>query len=358
MQVLIVKKNEAGQRLDKLLAKYMSKAPKSFFYKMLRKKNITLNGKKAEGSEKLQEQDEIRLFLSDETIAGFQEQGSSYVEKQTKAGVGDGTHMVNSSRSSLPVKQQKLPPLSVLYEDDDVLLLNKAAGVLSQKAAAEDISLVEQLTEYLLENGALTKEELISFRPGVCNRLDRNTSGLVIAGKSLLGLQVMSELLKERTVHKFYRTIVAGEMKKGNRLSGYLYKDEKKNQVLVFENAEEAKKQGICLEQLSKIETAYIPVTTKQGYTLLEVELITGKTHQIRAHLASIGHPIVGDTKYGNAKVNAELQKATGLRYQLLHAYRLEFPVLKEACNALSEKKVIAPLPKQFIKTAEYLKLL
>ena len=350
MQILIVKKNEAGQRLDKLLAKYMSKAPKSFFYKMLRKKNITLNGKKAEGSEKLQEQDEIRLFLSDETIAGFQEQNRVLAEKQTKAA---------ERGQKLPLaNKQKLPALSVLYEDDDVLLLNKAAGVLSQKAAAEDVSLVEQLTEYLLEKGAITKEELISFRPGVCNRLDRNTSGLVIAGKSLLGLQVMSELLKERTVHKFYRTIVAGEMKNGKKLSGYLYKDEKKNQVFVFATLEEAKKQGACMEQLSKIETAYMPIAKGQGYTLLEVELITGKTHQIRAHLASIGHPIVGDTKYGNAKVNAELQKATGLRYQLLHAYRLVFPVLKEACQALSEKEIIAPLPKQFEKTAKYLQLL
>ena len=345
MKVLIVTKNEAGQRLDKLLAKYMSKAPKSFFYKMLRKKNITLNGKKAEGSEKLQEKDEIRLFLSDETIEGFQEASTVIAEKATEQNVGAGK------------VQKKLPALHILYEDEDIILLNKAAGVLSQKASADDISLVEQLTGYLLETGALTKQQLESFRPGVCNRLDRNTSGLVIAGKSLPGLQVMSELLKERTVHKFYRTIVAGEMKAGKRLSGYLYKDEAKNQVFVFQTLEEAKKKGICEELLSKIETAYRPVVVMQGYTLLEVELITGKTHQIRAHLASIGHPIVGDTKYGNAKINQELQKATGLRYQLLHAYRLVFPVLNGTGSALSEKEVIAPLPKQFIKTAAYLRL-
>lgn len=345
MQVLIVTKNEAGQRLDKLLAKYMSKAPKSFFYKMLRKKNITLNGKKAEGSEKLQEKDEIRLFLSDETIAGFQEAHSVVTGKSKEQTVETGK------------QKKKLPALHILYEDEDVILLNKAAGVLSQKASADDISLVEQLMEYLLETGAITEQELVSFRPGVCNRLDRNTSGLVIAGKSLPGLQVMSELLKERTVHKFYRTIVAGEMKAGKRLSGYLYKDETKNQVFVFASLVEAKKQGIREDLLSKIETAYKPVVVMQGYTLLEVELITGKTHQIRAHLASIGHPIVGDTKYGNAKINQELLKATGLRYQLLHAYRLVFPVLKGTGRALSEKEMIAPLPKQFIKTAEYLKL-
>lgn len=345
MQVLIVTKNEAGQRLDKLLAKYMSKAPKSFFYKMLRKKNITLNGKKAEGCEKLQEKDEIRLFLSDETIAGFQEPHALVAEKSNKPIQG------------IQKKQQKLPALSVLYEDDDIILLNKPVGVLSQKAAADDISLVEQLTDYLLETGAITEQALVSFRPGVCNRLDRNTSGLVIAGKSLPGLQKMSELLKERTVHKFYRTIVVGEMKAGERIFGYLYKDEAKNQVFVFHSLKEAKQQGIREELLAKIETAYKPVVVRQGYTLLEVELITGKTHQIRAHLASIGHPIVGDTKYGNAKINQELQKTTGLHHQLLHAYRLVFPILQEVGSALSQKEIKAPLPKQFIKTAEYLQL-
>ena len=334
MQIVVVTKNEAGQRLDKWLAKYMNKAPKSFFYKMLRKKNIILNGKKAEGSEKLQENDEIRLFLSEETIQGFQE---TYIAPKQKKG--------------------NLPPISVLYEDEDIILLNKAVGVLSQKAEKEDISLVEQLIEYLLQTSAITEATLTSFRPGVCNRLDRNTSGIVVAGKSLAGLQKMSELLKERTLHKYYRTIVCGEMKNGQRLKGYLYKNERTNQVTIFSSEELAKKQGIKLTELSQIETAYQPISIKNGYTLLEVELITGKTHQIRAHLSSIGYPIVGDTKYGNQKVNQELQKKVGLRHQLLHAYRLQFPILKGVGSAVSEKEVIAPLPAQFVKVKSTLGL-
>ena len=163
MQEIIVTANEAGQRFDKLLAKYLNEAPKSFLYKMLRKKNIVLNGKKATGNEKLEVGDHIKLFLSDETIEKF---------------------------SKIKV-QRTNQVLNFVYEDDNILIINKPVGMLSQKAEAKDESLVEHIITYLLESGQMTEEELRKFKPSICNRLDRNTSGLVVAGKSLIGLQKM-----------------------------------------------------------------------------------------------------------------------------------------------------------------------
>lgn len=317
MKVLTVKENEAGQRLDKLLAKYMDKAPKSFFYKMLRKKNITLNGKKAEGNERLQAGDEIKLFLSEETIDGF------------------------STRRQKPAVSHAR--LDIIYEDAHILLINKPAGLLSQKANPGDISLVEHLTAYLCESGQLTEEDLRSFRPGICNRLDRNTSGLVAAGKSLAGLQAMNELFKERELHKYYRCIVSGTLSEKKRIEGWLLKDERSNQVQIYRE-QKPDALPVCTE--------YIPLRALtiggKPYTYLEVNLLTGRSHQIRAHLASIGHPLIGDTKYGDAAVNAFFRKQYGLSFQLLHAYRLEFPRLSGPLEQLSEKQFIAPLPKLF----------
>ena len=185
MKQFTVTQAEAGQRLDKFLGKYLNKAPKSFLYKMMRKKNITLNGKKAAGSEKLVSGDEIKLFFSDETIEKF-------------------------SELQLPKAQGKL---SVIYEDEHILLVNKPEGILSQKAEADDISMVEEAQRYLLNNGAVTEESLRTFRPSVVNRLDRNTSGILAVGKDLAGAQELSRLFKERSLHKYYYCLVKGEEK-------------------------------------------------------------------------------------------------------------------------------------------------
>lgn len=313
MQEIIVTANEAGQRFDKLLAKYLNEAPKSFLYKMLRKKNIVLNGKKATGNEKLVVGDRIQLYLSDETVDKF----SKTEFKRTKK------------------------VLDIIYEDEHILLINKPVGMLSQKADAGDESLVEHVITYLLESGQLMETDLRKFRPSICNRLDRNTSGLVVAGKSLIGLQKMGELFKERSMKKYYRCLVVGEIKEKQYIKGFLKKDEITNKVTVFETE---------TKDSLPIETEYEPIWTNGFCTLLEVHLITGRTHQIRAHLASQKHPIIGDYKYGNRKVNDDYKAKYRLESQLLHAYRLELPELTNPFENISKKQFVAPLHKLFDK--------
>ena len=316
----MIEKNEAGQRLDKFLAKYMNEASKSFFYKMMRKKNITLNGKKCEGNEKLAEGDVVKLFLAEDTIEKF---------------------------SSVQVQEVKKVDLDILYEDDEIILVNKPAGMLSQKAKETDESLVEYLIDYLLGSGKLTESGLRAFRPSVCNRLDRNTSGIVAAGKSLAGLQMLSGVFKDRSIHKYYQCLVSGEIRDVKTVDGWLLKDEKKNQVRILTDVEAKRFEGKGGdEEPKRIRTKYEPIATDGRFTLLKVTLLTGRSHQIRAHLASLGHPIVGDSKYGGvSKVNPS---GRTVKYQLLHSYRLEFPKLAEPFVYLSGRVFEAPLPGYF----------
>lgn len=312
MRQVTISGKEAGQRLDKWLAKYMAKAPKSFFYKMMRKKNIVVNGKKVQGNEKLDAGDQISLYLSDETIRQFQEQRTLHGKKKK---------------------------LDIVYEDDQILLVNKPVGMLSQKAEAKDFSLNEYIILYLLDKKELTQEELARFQPSICNRLDRNTTGIVAAGKTIAGLQMLSEIFKDRTVHKYYHCIVKGQIREEKKLEGYLKKEPEKNQVYIeAEPSEDAA--WIC--------TRYRPLKIFSWCTYLEVELITGRSHQIRAHLASQGHPLFGDTKYGDAKLNRMCREKYQLNHQLLHCARLEMPQLEGSFAELSGKVFTAALPAQF----------
>lgn len=396
MVILEIANNHAGQRLDKFLGKYLPHAPVAFFYKMLRKKNITLNGKKAEGREILALGDQVTLWLAEETILKF----GGYLPGQGEKAVSAVTQMSKPSQTDAAKPPDKaggvdvalyrraykqLRGITLLYEDSHVLILNKPAGVLTQQAKAGDLSLNEWMIGYLLESRALQPEELRLFRPSVCNRLDRNTSGLVLCGKSLAGSQALSELIRTRSVRKFYRTICLGmpgatepdpgaeiqnvqqnTVEERNHVStqnpaylqihGYLRKDSRTNQV------------AVCQQGPGElIQTAYLPLAcyklqvkedagkhsrdsrlkTAESlcFTELEVELITGKTHQIRAHLASIGHPLIGDGKYGDPRINQLFRQRFGLSWQLLHAQRLEFPPLEGALAALSGRQIQAPLP-------------
>jgi len=321
--LLLVKtnKNDAGQRLDKFLGKLLNEAPKSFIYKMLRKKNITLNGKKASGNEILALEDEIKLFLADETIAKFQ----------------------SVKKVSYPTTN-----LEIIYEDDDVIFLNKPAGMLSQRADDGSASMVEYLIGYLLKSGNISESDLERFSPSVCNRLDRNTSGLIAAGKSLSGLQFLSEQFKNRTMKKYYLALVNGKITEAKNIQGVLTKDTKTNKVMIqkYPNTNRS------IHQEGFIMTGYEPLCGNDHITLLKVHLITGKTHQIRAHLASIGHPIIGDPKYGNNNINRYFHQNYGLKYQLLHSYELYFPMysLTESYKYLEGKELRAQLPDYFEK--------
>ena len=318
MQELHVTENEAGQRLDKLLAKFLNQAPKSFLYKMMRKKNIVLNGKKCTGNEKLKQGDSIKLFFSDETIEKF------------------------SAGTYVTPKKEKINMLPIIYEDEQVLLMNKPVGVLSQKAKDSDVSAVEILINYLMETDQLSKEQFRTFHPSICNRLDRNTSGILVAGKTLPALQEMNRFFKERTIAKYYRCLVKGRVIKNEEyIKGYLVKDQKTNKVSITKKKTE---EGV------PIETEYCVIQSNAEVSLLEVHLITGKTHQIRAHLASIGHPIIGDYKYGDKQINEMYRQAYGLKSQLLHAYRLEMPSSNGSLAYLNDKKFVAELPDKFIK--------
>ena len=311
MRQLTVHKNDENQRLDKYLKKYLKEAPGSFIYKMLRKKNIVLNGKKADGTEKLSAGDEIKLFFAEETLQKF-------------------TGEAAAAAVTFPQKE-----LDILFEDEDILIINKPAGELSQKAEAKDVSMNEYALGYLQKCGAVTEESLKVFKPSVCNRLDRNTSGILIVAKTYQGAREFGEALQKRSVRKFYRCIVKGDVKKSETIDGYLYKDEKTNKVQIFQE----KREGA-----SEIHTAYRPVKRERGLTLLEVHLITGRTHQIRAHLSSIGHSILGDPKYGDRKLSEKYQ----VNYQLLHACRLELDGFTGDFAKYNGKVITAKVPEIF----------
>ena len=317
MRQFTVTEREAGQRLDKYLHKLLPAAPSSFFYKMLRKKNITLNGKKAEGKEKLGAGDLLTLYLSDDTLNTFGREVSSQYEDAYK----------------------KLKGIQAVYENTHILIMNKPAGILSQKAATEDLSLNEWMIGYLMAKGEWAPDSSAAFKPSVCNRLDRNTSGLVLGAKSITGSQMISLLLKERRIRKFYRMIVKGHVTHEEVLEGYLVKDEDSNTVHL------ADKQT---KDASYSKTRYYPLKQFPDRTLVEAELITGKTHQIRIHLAESGHPLLGDYKYGDKSFNEKYKRLHHIHSQLLYACRLEFPEMEAPFEELSKKVIEVPAPKEF----------
>lgn len=341
MRQLQIQAAEEGQRLDKYLSRYMPEAPKSFFYKMLRKKNITCNKKKCDGSEKLNAGDSIELFLAEDTIEKFRGNGSQALSEKNASSA-------NYNKEAFPTISKK----SIIYEDDDILLINKAAGELSQKASPSDISLVEKVIGYALSTGKLTKEQLAVCKPSVCNRLDRNTSGLIAAGLSIRGLQFLSEQFRTRDLHKYYMALVKGCVNDRQELKGYLYKDEKNNIVEVHKTLEEFPKS--LQKDALPIETVYEPVLSTKEATLLKVLLVTGRSHQIRAHLSSIQHPIIGDSKYGDRKANEQFRKGAGTKRQLLHAYEMVFPECEGHFSYLSGKKFTAPLPADFLTAMSF----
>ena len=319
MKEIRITKNEENQRLDKFLLKYMNKATKGFLYKMLRKKRIKLNGGRAEGNEMLQAGDTLQLYLAEETI-------QSFMEEKTVA--------------------QAKRHFEIVYEDDDILVVSKPAGLLThpEKSSDKD-TLIDQILYYLYQKGQYTPDAASSFTPALCNRLDRNTSGLVIAGKTLRGVQAVNEIIRSHKLDKYYLTLVAGEVREAGEITAYLTKDEERNQVRL------SKGEGKVLG--AKTMTKYRPIAHVKGYTLLEIHLITGKTHQIRAHMQSIGHPVVGDRKYGSEHSNEKFRKEYALSNQFLHALRVEWKEKEGPLGYLYGKEMTAPLPETLQKICD-----
>ena len=288
MRTFTVKKNDAGQRLDKFLSKAVKGLPMSLMYKYIRTKKIKVNRARTQQNYMLVEGDEIQLFIRDEFF--------------------------ESPEQDTGALSRIVPKLSIVYEDENIILLNKRPGVLvHEDADAKDNTLVMHLQAYLAQKGEYDPEDEQFFAPAMCNRIDRNTGGIVIAAKNAAALREMNEHIREDRIGKYYLCAAHGVPKqKKQTLHGYLRKNAADNTVEVRDKAFPGAKEII---------TEYRVIGQKGGDALLEVHLITGRTHQIRAHLAHIGHPLIGDGKYGINKKDRE----KGYKYQALYAYRLRF---------------------------------
>ena len=290
---LTIKKNDAGQRLDKFLTKTYPNLPQSLLYKAIRKKDIRRNGKRCDKADRLEEGDELYLFLPEDTLQ-----------------VAPPTYeFMHASRQ-----------LDVVYEDENILLLNKKVGLLVHPDDREYAdTLLFRVQRYLYEKGEYIPDQEQSFAPALVNRIDRNTSGIVIAAKTATALRILNDKLKNREIQKYYLCIVHGKMpKQSDTLEAFLEKNEAQNRVYISDTAKAGAR---------TIRTRYTVLEQKNNLSLLEIHLLTGRTHQIRAHLASIGHPLLGDGKYGTNALN----KGTGFNKQALCSYRLKFDFTTDA---------------------------
>ena len=293
MKELTIGPNDAGQRLDRFLAKAVPLLPASLAQKYIRIKRIKIGGKRAERDTRLNQGDVIQLYINDE-----------FFDKPRE----DNAYLTVAS-----------PKLTILYEDDHILLVDKRPGlaVHPHDGAEYGRTLIDHIQSYLYQKREWRPREENSFTPALCNRIDRNTGGIVIAAKTAEGLRVMNQKIKDRELDKRYLAIVEGTPKpRDGSLKGYLFKDAKKNRVFVTDTPQPGSK---------SCQTNYRTLASRDGLSLVECELITGRTHQIRAQFAHAGHPLLGDGKYG------KLDKRFDRTYQALYSYKLTFTFTTDA---------------------------
>lgn len=314
MKKLVIHKNDANQRVDKYMKKLLVHAPANFIYKMFRKKDIKINGKAVNEKYILQQNDVIEMFLYEDKFLEF-----------------------TAEKSVLDVPQQ----FDVLYEDAEILVVNKPAGLLIHEDYQESVNtLSNQVLTYLANKGEYVPKRDQTFTPGPAHRLDRNTSGIVIFGKTLQALQALHEMIKQRhCIEKRYLTIVKGNITKFRDLEGYIKKIDDEARVRFVK-----KDSPGALYMHTKV----YPIKSKNDYSLVEVQIITGRMHQIRIHLASIQHPIIGDRKYGDFTLNRELKSKYNISHQVLHAYKITFIKPLGKLQYLTNKEIICTPPKHF----------
>ena len=282
MKSFTISKNDSGQRVDKFILKTFPKLPKSLMFKEIRKKNIKVNRKKTDASAILNEGDVIELYLKDDVL---EEKIKHY-------------DFMGASKQ-----------LDIIYEDDNIILIDKKVGLLCHPDGNEYVdTLISRVKRYLYEKGEWNPEDSSTFSPSLANRIDRNTGGIVITAKNAEALRILNDKIKNREIEKYYLTVVHGKMEReSDTLTAYLTKDIRKNKVTVSDKE---------TDKLKKIVTKYTVLDYQNGNSLLEIDLKTGRTHQIRAHMAYIGHPLLNDGKYG---------KEQGRYRQALYSYRLVF---------------------------------
>ena len=360
MREIIIKEQMAGQRLDKFLQRYLPAAGTGFLYKMLRKKNIVLNDGKAAGKELLKTGDSVKIYFAEETLQKFMggDTAEAAGDRRTagnghtaETGGGFNADEWNGGCKGCgpdAVQGVELPKAWIVYEDADLIAVNKPAGLLSQQSRSGDISLVEYLRGYFKDI------DPHFYKVGPANRLDRNTSGLVLAAKHVAAAQHLTEWIRKREIRKYYLALASGIIREPMLLDGYLERDRTDNKSCITGvSAAGISSAGQCAgpgtgiktggsfagavpdgkpkteKDRRPVKTQIMPLVHMENdmqATLLLVELITGRTHQIRAHLAAIGHPLVGDRKYGTAEVNRRAERHFGLKRPYLHAWKVIFP--------------------------------
>lgn len=294
MKAFVINENDSGQRLDRFVKKVAPTLPSSLLQRYIRIKRIKVNKKRAENATQLNLGDIVELYLNDEFFPPDKDSAFAFL----------AAHKT----------------LNIVYEDENILLADKEPGlVVHEDNSGERDTLIARIQRYLYENKEYDPKSENSFAPALCNRIDRNTGGIVIAAKNAATLRVVNSLIRDRLIEKYYLCVVHGRISpKSGTLKNYLLKDEQQNRVQVFSSPHSNAKTAI---------TKYHVIKQNDKYSLLEIELLTGRTHQIRAQLSNIGYPLLGDTKYGTAKIN----KGTGFKYQALYAYRLKFSAGEKA---------------------------